>query len=205
MAKQLFNEAILREDARKGTYFIRYIPWLIITAALAVIPWVLVSKVVIVYNGVAFVVNHLTFLNYIPSVPAFTAARILISVVFGVLFIILLVAGIRNLTIPRLIVTKNRVSLLKRPNKYYEARYDKIDAIVIKGKKLKIYADGRKVFAFGPLMDVYTARDAIVVILEKRYIDEKEEAKQVKPVAMSEAEPIDKSELFDGVENMFAS
>ncbi|HJJ36344.1 MAG TPA: hypothetical protein O0X27_04100 [Methanocorpusculum sp.] len=206
MAKQLFNEAILREDARKGTYFIRYIPWLIITAALAIIPWVLASKIAIVYNGVVFVVNHLVFLNKITFLPAFTSARILISVVFGVIFIILLVAGIRNLNIPRMVVTKNRVCLLKRPNKYYEARYDKIDAFVVKGNTLKVYAGGRKVFAFGPLPDVYTSRDAIVVILEKRYIDEEEQARQVKPVSASEAEPIDKpNDLFDGADRMFAS
>lgn len=205
MAKHQFNETILREDARKGTYFIRYIPWLIITAALAVAPWVLVTRVAFVYNGITYIAVAVPFMDLIPSLPAFTAARILVSAVFGILFVILLVAGIRNLVIPRLIVTKSRVCLLKRPHKYYEARYDKIDSIVIKGKTLKVYANGRKAFKFGPLADVYTARDAIVVILEKRYVDKEEEARQARPVSMSEAEPIEKSDMFDGAETMFSS
>ncbi len=197
MVKYLFNEAVLREDARRGSYFLRYLPWLVISAALAIIPWMAGIVAKITFFGQILEIMTLLISGLPVNFPqGFTpdiCVKILISVVFGVIFILLLLFCIKNTKIPRLVITKNRVCLVKRPNKYYEVRYDEIDAFIINRHTLKIYTGGRKVFAFGPLADVFTTRDVITVILENRYVDEEKEAKQVNPASASEPEPIDQT------------
>ncbi|HJJ30867.1 MAG TPA: hypothetical protein O0X97_01300 [Methanocorpusculum sp.] len=183
MTQYLFGEEILREDRRVGSYFVRYLPWLIISAVLAVAPWILPLH----YAWVASVFNYV-----MRVIPDYLYARIAVSVLFGIIFVILLIACLRNLKNPRLVITKNRICCMKRPNHYREARFDKIDALKVRGKTFAVYAGGRKVFAFGPISEPYTTREALVVLVEKRYEDDSSSA-QTKPLSCSEAEPVSKS------------
>lgn len=184
MTQYLFGEEILREDRRVGTYFVRYLPWLIIFAALAVLPWVLPQR----FGWAATVMGYVMVV-----IPNYTAARIVLCVLFGIVAVLILISCIRNLKIPRLVITKTRVCCLKRPNKYCEARFDKIDAVKIRGKTISLYAGGRKVFSFGPIADPFITREALIVLVEKRYeVETEDSSAQTKPVSCSEAEPISK-------------
>ena len=185
MTQYLFGEEILREDRRVGSYFVRYLPWLIIFAALAVLPWILPLQI-------AWAATVMNFVMVV--IPNYLAARIVLSALFGIVFVLILISCIRNLNIPRLVITKTRLCYMKRPNKYCEARFDKIDALKIRGKTFTVYAGGRKVFSFGPLADPFITREALIVLVEKRYEEETEDSpSQTKPVSCSEAEPISKS------------
>ncbi|HJJ39334.1 MAG TPA: hypothetical protein O0X42_04265 [Methanocorpusculum sp.] len=185
MTNYLFGDEILREDRRVGSYFIRYIPWLVILAALAVLPWILPQR----YAWAATVLNYVIIV-----IPNYLIARIALSVLFGIIFIVVLIVGIKKLKDPSLIITKSCVCYAKSAHKYREARFDKIDSIAISGRKISIYAGGRKVFSFGPVVNPVVTRDVIIVHVEKRYAESAEDSSvQTKPVSCSEAEPISKS------------
>lgn len=185
----LFNEVILREDTRRKSYFIRYLPILLITGALAILPWILMRNIDTLTYTILSLIGKIIPAIYQELYLSLFIIKIILSTIFGILFIVFLVNGIRNTMIPRLVVTQHRVCLVKREHKYYEARFDKIDAFVIKGKKLIVYANGRKVFAFGPLDDVYTTRDAITKIMEGQFSPEETEEFDPREIHKWEEEP----------------
>lgn len=190
MAKYLFNEPIIREDHRKGTYIIPYIFAIIISIALAILPWILVPRVAILNALMQHAADQATFLTLFNAYfPPITSLKIIITIVFGLLAIIFLGVGLRNLLTPRLILTANRLCLMKRPRKYYEARFNKITAFVIKGHKLKVYADGKKVFGFGPLDKVYAIRNEITEVMDKTLGQSAPEKTPCEFVPISVSEP----------------
>ena len=185
MTSTYAGEEILCESRRKGSYIIRYIPFLIIFAALAATPWILPRYI----PKAAEILTRIQ--NYIPN-PL--VVKIGICAVFGIVFIIILIAAIRNLTSPCLLVTEKRVCLLRNSDtSSREARIDKIDAFKVSEKSIAVYTGGRRVFSFGPINNAKTVRDTIVLLIEGEYRGEDAYSHQEKPSAYSEPESISKS------------
>ena len=185
MSDTFSGEEILCESRRNGSYIVRYIPFLIIFAALAAAPWVLPR----------FVPKAAEILARIQTyIPNPTVIKICICAVFGIIFVILLITAIRGITVPCLLVTEKRVSLFKGIKKYREARIDKIDSFKVSGKSIAVYAGGRRVFSFGPINNAGTVRDTIVLIIDGEYKGVEEYSHQEKPSACSEPETIAKPE-----------
>ncbi|MDO5846674.1 MAG: hypothetical protein Q4Q20_00015 [Methanocorpusculum sp.] len=184
MSATFSGEEILCKANRKGSYFIRYIPFLIIFAALAAAPWVLPR----------FIPKAAEILARIQTyIPNPTVIKVSICAVFGIIFIIVLIAAIRNLNIPRLLITEKRVALFKGNKKCREARIDKIDSFKVSGNTLSVYAGGRRVFSFGPVDSVWSIRDTIVLLIEGEYKGEDAYPHQGKPTDTAEPESISKS------------
>ena len=183
MSNTYSGEEILCKVRRNGSYIVRYIPFLIIFAALAAAPWVLPRFVPKAAEILARIQTYI-------SNP--TVIKICICAVFGIIFVILLIAAINNLTAPCLLVTEKRVCLFKGSKKYREARIDKIDSFKVSGKSIAVYAGGRRVFSFGPINNAKTVRDTIVLLIEGEYRGEDAYSHQEKPSACSEPETIAK-------------
>ena len=193
MSRYLFNEEIMREDKRSGTYLIKFIILAIVFYALATAIWFI--------HKITFIAGYITqFLakiqtvcgNHNLPVPSYAHLQIIFCIIFAVIGSIILIGGLVGLLSPSLYLTQKRVCVIKGKHNYREARFDKIDAIRIKGRKLILYTDKRKL-AFGPIADPYTARDAIVAIMTHRF--EEEDPKQTR---CSEPEPITKDgDVFD--------
>ncbi len=183
MSNTFSGEEILCKVRRNGSYIIHYIPFLIIFAALAAAPWVLPR---FIPNGSSVVGASIALI----SLPVI---KISICAVFGIIFVILLIAAINNLTAPCLLVTEKRVCLFKGSKKYREARIDKIDAFKVSEKSIAVYAGGRRVFSFGPINNAKAVRDTIVLLIEGEYRGEDTYSHQEKPSAYSEPESISKS------------
>ena len=190
MTHYLFGEEVLREDRRKGSYFVRYIPFLIIFAALAAAPWILPRYV----PKAAEILFSLQ--TYIPN-P--TVIKAIVCAVFAIIFVLILICGIRSLKIPRLIITGKRVCLIKRRKNYHEVRIDLIDSFKVRGNKISVYAGGRKVISFGPVIDTVATRDTIVLLINGEYTGEPSDSHQGRPSDYGEPESISKSgDVFDG-------
>lgn len=172
MTKYLFNEGVVWEDRRKRSYIVPYIILFIILALIAVVIWLTAPLLALMSAIIPFLPLWL--------VSPVLLTKILISVVFGVLALLVLIMGIMKLNRPRLFLTPRRLCLISGPRSYKEARFDKIDGIIIKGHKIIIFAGGKKVISFGPVNDPYATRNAIVGLI----------AFEIKP-------PEDESIVFD--------
>lgn len=194
MTSTYAGEEILCESRRKGTYILRYLPFLIILAALAAATWVLprfVPKAAEILARIQACVQ-----TYLPSATPdviATVVKVSITAVLGIVFIILLIAAIRNLTSPCLLVTEKRVCLLKNSDTCSrEARIDKIDSFRLRKNSIAVYAGGRRVFCFSPVNNAKAVRDTIVLLIEGEYTGEDAYSHQEKPSACSEPETIEK-------------
>lgn len=193
MSRYLFNEEIIREDKRSGTYLIKFIILAVVFYALAAAVWV-IQKIPFIAGYISqFLAKIQTFCgSHNLPVPTYTHLQIIFCIIFAAIGSIILIAGIVGLVSPHLYLTQKRVCLIKGKHKYRETRFDKIESIRIKGRKLILYA-GKSKLAFGPLSDPYTARDAIVAIMTHRF--DEEDSKQTR---CSEPEPISKDgDVFD--------
>ena len=99
MSNTYSGEEILCKVRRNGSYIIRYIPFLIIFAALAAAPWILPR----------FVPKAAEILARIQTyIPNPTVIKICICAIFGIIFVILLITAIRGITVPCLLVTEKK-------------------------------------------------------------------------------------------------
>ena len=106
---------------------------------------------------------------------------------------------LRNFGLPRLIITGKRVCLIKRRKNYHEVRIDLIDSFKVRGNKISVYAGGRKVISFGPVIDTVATRDTIVLLINGEYTGEPSDSHQGRPSDYGEPESISKSgDVFDG-------
>ncbi|HJJ48632.1 MAG TPA: hypothetical protein O0X39_06570 [Methanocorpusculum sp.] len=165
MTQYIFNEEVIRQDKRKTYYKVFMIIGMIFFALLAALACLLPK---IVYN-------------YWPSAPGFvqkvadflipTGNKVIFAVLFGIIAFLFLISLITSVK-ARLYVTSRRLCLMKSKRNYKEARYDKIDAIKVRGHKIKVYAVGRRVFSFGPIENPLATRNCIVHMIEEPCADE---------------------------------
>jgi len=198
MAKYLFNEEILREDRRSGTYLIKFIVIAVILFIIAAGIWfyTLIPKiptyVTLVFSKIQSICTTLNL-----PVPKTMVLQIIISIVFGVIGLIVLICGALGYTRPRLVLTPKRVCLIKGEKNYKETRFDKIESIRIKGNTLILYTSESKI-AFGPIIDAFGTRDAIVFVMTKCRNGDSDD----RQTRCSEPEPYTKSgDVFDGEKN----
>ncbi|HJJ37728.1 MAG: hypothetical protein PHF01_01585 [Methanocorpusculum sp.] len=157
MTKYLFNEGIVWEDRRKGSYLLPYIILFILLAVIAIMIW-LTAPIA-------------AFIPLLPLIlPAWLISpdlltRILVSAVSGAVALIILISGLVDLNRPRLYLTPRRLCLMAGLGSYKEVRFDKIDAIQVKKHTIIISAGGTKVIRFGPIADPYATRNAIVGLI----------------------------------------
>lgn len=194
MSATFSGEEILCKVGRKGSYFVRCLPFLVIFAALAAAPWILPR---LIPKAAELLIRIQTYIQtYLPSVTPdviFTVIKASICAVFGIIFVIILIAAIRNLNIPYLLITEKRAALFKGSKKCREVRIDKIDAFKVSGNTLSVYAGGRRVFSFGPVESVWSLRDTLVLLIEGEYKGEDAYPHQGKPTDTAEPETIAKS------------
>ncbi len=157
MTKYLFNEGIVWEDRRKGSYLLPYIIFFIIFAVIAVLIWITAPLIALIP------VLETVFPLWLVSPELLT--KILVSAVSGVIALIILISGLVELNRPRLYLTPRRICLMSGIGSYQEVRFDKIDAIQIKKHTLIISAGGTKVIKFGPILDPYATRNAVVGLI----------------------------------------
>ncbi len=157
MTKYLFNEGIVWEDRRKGSYLVPYIIFFIIFAVIAVLIWITAPLFALLP----------ALLPYLPVwlISPDLLLRILVSAVSGVIALIILISGLVGLNRPRLYLTPRRICLMSGVGSYKEVRFDKIDAIQIKKHTIIISAGGTKVIKFGPILDPYATRNAVVGLI----------------------------------------
>lgn len=165
MSQYLFNEEVIWEDKRKGSYLVPFIIVIVILAACAVLSCLLPKIVYSFAVAPAFLVTLANFL-----IP--TANKIIFASIFGVLAFVLLLVMIISFRVPRLFVTPKRLCLMLSKRNYKEARFDKIDAIKVRGHKIKVYADGKKVFGFGPIENPFATRNCIANMIELPYAED---------------------------------
>jgi hypothetical protein len=157
MTKYLFNEGIVWEDRRKGSYLLPYIIIFIIFAVIAVLIWITAPLIALIP------VLETVFPLWLVSPELLT--KILVSAVSGVIALIILISGLVELNRPRLYLTPRRICLMSGIGSYQEVRFDKIDAIQIKKHTIIISAGGTKVIKFGPILDPYATRNAVVGLI----------------------------------------
>lgn len=157
MTKYLFNKGIVWEDRRKGSYLLPYIIIFIIFAVIAVLIWITTPLFALIP------VLETVFPLWLVSPELLT--RILVSAVAGVIALIILISGFVKLNRPRLYLTPRRLCLMAGIGSYKEVRFDKIDAILVKKHTIIISAGGTKVIKFGPIIDPYATRNAIVGLI----------------------------------------
>lgn len=162
MTKYLFNEGIVWEDSRKKSYLIPYIIGFVVFALAAALAWLIGIIVNLMNAKMMLVPGFLTTLN---GLLATTATKIVVCAVAGVIAVLILLTGIRNLKVTKLMLTPRRICLMKGKKNYKEVRFDKIDSIFVNGRKIKLFAGGRKVFSFGPVEDPYATRNAVVGLI----------------------------------------
>ncbi len=154
MTKYLFNEGIVWEDRRKGSYLL---PYIIIFSVIAVLIWITTP----LFALIPMLQTVLPLWLVSPELQI----RILISATAGVIALILLISGRVGLKRPRLYLTPRRLCLMAGTGSYKEVCFDKIDAIQVKKHKIIISAGGTKVIKFGPILDSYATRNAIVGLI----------------------------------------
>ena len=157
MTKYLFNEGIVWEDRRKGSYLIPYIIFFIIFAVIAVLIWITTP----LFALIPMLQTVLPLWLVSPEL----LTKILVSAVSGVIALIILISGLVGLNRPRLYLTPRRLCLMAGTGSYKEVRFDKIDAIQVKKHTIIISAGGTKVIKFGPILDPYATRNAIVGLI----------------------------------------
>lgn len=157
MTKYLFNEGIVWEDRRKGSYLLPYIIIFIIFAVIAVLIWITAPLIALIP------LLETVFPLWLVSPELLT--KILVSAVSGVIALIILISGLVELNRPRLYLTPRRICLMSGIGSYQEVRFDKIDAIQIKKHTIIISAGGTKVIKFGPILDPYATRNAVVGLI----------------------------------------
>ncbi|MDO5843810.1 MAG: hypothetical protein Q4Q53_01515 [Methanocorpusculum sp.] len=162
MTKYLFNEGIVWEDSKKGSYIVPYIIGFIILALVAASAW-LISVIVSLLNSSDKLVPD--FLITLDGFFATPVEKIIVCAAAGIIALILLFVGIRNLKTSRFMLTPRRVCMMRGSKNYREVRLDKIDAIFVNGRKIKIFAGGKKVISFGPVEDPYATRNAVVGLI----------------------------------------
>ncbi|HJJ27821.1 MAG TPA: hypothetical protein O0X70_00325 [Methanocorpusculum sp.] len=169
MTQYIFNEEVIWQDKRTTGYRVFMLILTIIFALLAAAAC-LIPKLVYSFwlSAPAFVFNVADFL-----IP--TGNKIIFAVLFGIPAFLCLSSFIISIT-ARLYVTPKRLCLMKTKKNYREARFDKIDAIKVKGHRIKIYADGRKVFSFGPIANPFATRNCIAGMIELPYTEGVEDA-----------------------------
>ncbi len=184
MTKYLFNEGIVWEDKRTGSYIVPYLIFFILFAIPAVLVWFAKQILAYVPAGVPLPFQASQFTLFV---------TITVCAVCGALALIILLAGIRNLRLPRLVMTPRRLCLMKGEGRYTEVRFKKIDAVYIRGNRIIISAGGKKVIRFGPVNDVYATRNAVVGLIEFEIRPPEDET-----IVFDKAEPIDKpGDVFD--------
>ncbi|HJJ30544.1 MAG TPA: hypothetical protein VJ857_00615 [Methanocorpusculum sp.] len=157
MTKYLFNEGIVWEDRRKRSYLVPYIIIFLLFAVIAIFIWVAVPlQALLPAIG--------------PILPLWLVSHdlvimIIVTVASGLIALIILICGIISLNRPRLYLTPRRLCLMQGIGSYKEARFDKIDAIIVKKQTISISAGGKKVIKFGPISDPYATRNAIVGLI----------------------------------------
>jgi len=194
MTRYLFNEEILREDRRSGTYLIKYLVISIILFALAGGIWFYshIPKVSTYIDLLFLKIQTFCTNHYIPE-PKIVHLQIIFCVILGLIGLIVLLCGIAGYNRPRLVLTEKRVCLIKGSKNYREARFDKIETIRIKGRKIILYTADKKL-SFGPINDAYATRDAVVMVITKWGEDD-----YSRQTCCSEPEPITKDgDVFDG-------
>ena len=152
MTKTMFNEEIVWEDRRKGSYLVPYIIIFIILAVIAVLIWITTPVI-------AFIPALLTLPLWLVSPVLLT--KILVSAVAGVLALLVLLSGLIKLNRPRLFLTSERLCIMSGAKSYKEVRLDKIEAIFVRRSTIIILTGGKKVIRFGPVNDPYAIRNAI--------------------------------------------
>jgi len=195
MEKYLFNEEILREDRRSGTYMIKFIIISVILFLISAGIW-FYTKIPKIpdYVNLFFSKIQLIWAHFNFTPPKTVTLQIIISIIFGVAGIIVIICGAVGLSRARLVLTPKRVCLLKGKRNYKEARFDKIESIRIKRSTLILYTSDRKI-KFGPIPDAFGTRDAIVFVMTKCR-NEDNDSRQTR---CSEPEPYTKSgDVFDG-------
>ncbi|MEA5037184.1 hypothetical protein SDC9_25366 [bioreactor metagenome] len=157
MTKYLFNEGIVWEDRRKGSYLLPYIIIFILLAVIAIVIWLTAP-----ISGL-FPILPVILPAWFISPDLLT--RILVSAVAGAVALIILITGLVELNRPRLYLTPRRLCLMAGLGSYKEVRFDKIDAIRVKKHTIIISAGGTTVIKFGPILDPYATRNAIVGLI----------------------------------------
>ncbi len=157
MTKYLFNEGIVWEDRRKGSYLLPYIIFFIIFAVIAVLIWITTP----LFALIPMLQTVLPLWLVSPEL----LTKILVSAVSGVIALLILISGLVKLNRPRLYLTPRRLCLMAGTGSYKEVRFDKIDAIQVKKHTIIISAGGTKVIKFGPILDPYATRNAIVGLI----------------------------------------
>ncbi len=153
----MFNEGIVWEDRRKGSYLLPYIIIFIIFAVIAVLIWITTP----LFALIPILPTVLPLWLVSPEL----LTRILVSAVAGVIALIILISGLMELKRPRLYMTPRRLCFMAGTGSYKEVRFDKIDAIQVKKHTIIISAGGTKVIKFGPILDPYATRNAIVGLI----------------------------------------
>lgn len=160
MSRYNFSEGILHEYRMKKSFIVPVILVTIILIIAAAAVWLIPLITAVFPNGMRLLVPISAWLSTSAAKP------IVLCIVFGLSAVIVLVSGIVTLAKSRFVITKSRICSMLGTKRYREVRADKIDSIIIRGKHIKIYAGGRKVISFGPIKNIYNARDDAACLIE---------------------------------------
>lgn len=162
MAGYPFKEEVLREEFRKKSALITYILGFVIFGLIAGGVWLLNNIVNFFISSYRLVPLTLYNLNNLLST---TTSKAIVCAVAGVLAVLILIFGVKKISGGRLVLTKNAVFQTEGNKNCKEARLDKIDAIFVKGSKIKVFAGGKKVISFGPVKDPYVTRNVLAKLI----------------------------------------